>query len=79
LANSHAARPEPWDNAVPKKRVAGQDRRIAGQTGGRIGEQFNPFLVLGDPSRPEFEIESACHHGHLRELICQGHLGTLGF
>lgn len=35
----------------------GQDRRIAGQTGGRMGEQFNPFLVQGDPSRPDFEVQ----------------------
>jgi hypothetical protein len=28
----------------------GQDKRIAGQTGGRMGEEFNPFLVMGDPS-----------------------------
>jgi hypothetical protein len=33
----------------------GQDKRIAGQTGGRMGERFNPFLVLGDPSDAAFE------------------------
>lgn len=35
----------------------GQDRRIAGQTGGRMGEQFNPFLVQGDPNSMSFGVE----------------------
>jgi hypothetical protein len=35
----------------------GQDRRIAGQTGGRMGEQWNPFLIPGDPSRRDFEVQ----------------------
>lgn len=35
----------------------GQDRRIAGQTGGRMGEQFNPFLIDGDPTRPDFRVD----------------------
>ncbi|MFP6766111.1 MAG: DUF1501 domain-containing protein, partial [Planctomycetaceae bacterium] len=30
----------------------GQDRRIAGQTGARMGEQFNPFLVEGNLTDP---------------------------
>lgn len=34
----------------------GQDKRIAGQTGGRMGEQFNPFLVSGDPTEADFRI-----------------------
>lgn len=34
----------------------GQDRRIAGQTGGRMGERFNPILIDGDPSRPDFRV-----------------------
>lgn len=33
----------------------GQDKRIAGQTGGRMGERFNPYLVPGDPSDLAFE------------------------
>lgn len=32
----------------------GQSRRIAGQTGGRMGRDFDPVLVAGDPSRPDF-------------------------
>jgi len=36
---------------------AGQDKRIAGQSGGRMGELFNPFLVLGDPSQQGFRVE----------------------
>jgi hypothetical protein len=35
----------------------GQDRRIAGQTGGRMGEQWNPFLIQGDPSRRDFDVQ----------------------
>lgn len=36
---------------------AGQDKRIAGQTGGRMGELSNPFLVQGDPSDRRFQVE----------------------
>ncbi|MGD9720377.1 MAG: DUF1501 domain-containing protein [Pirellulales bacterium] len=36
---------------------AGQDKRIAGQTGGRMGELKNPFLVQGDPSQEKFQVE----------------------
>ncbi|HKI41820.1 MAG TPA: DUF1501 domain-containing protein [Mycobacterium sp.] len=35
---------------------AGQDKPIAGQTGGRMGEVFRPFLVNGDPSRLDFQV-----------------------
>jgi hypothetical protein len=35
---------------------AGQDRPIAGQTGGRMGETFRPFLVKGDPSQCDFQV-----------------------
>ncbi len=35
----------------------GQDKRIAGQTGGRMGEQFNPFIVQGDPTSSTFGVE----------------------
>lgn len=35
----------------------GQDKRIAGQTGGRMGEQYNPFLVQGDPTDTNFEVQ----------------------
>jgi len=35
----------------------GQTNRIAGQTGGRMGEQFNPMLIEGDPSRQDFEVQ----------------------
>jgi hypothetical protein len=34
----------------------GQERRIAGQTGGRMGERFNAFLVDGDPTRTDFRL-----------------------
>lgn len=35
----------------------GQDRRIAGQTGGRMGEHWNPFLASGDVTRSNFRVE----------------------
>ena len=35
----------------------GQDRRIAGQTGGRMGERWNPFLISGDLSARDFQVE----------------------
>lgn len=35
---------------------AGQDKPIAGQTGGRMGASYRPFLVAGDPSRPDFRV-----------------------
>ena len=35
----------------------GQDKRIAGQTGGRMGDLYNPFLVQGDPSDRQFEVQ----------------------
>jgi hypothetical protein len=34
----------------------GQDRRIAGQTGGRMGEAHNPVLIDGDPARADFAV-----------------------
>ncbi len=36
---------------------AGQDKRIAGQTGGRMGDLSNPFLVQGDPSDEKFQVQ----------------------
>jgi len=42
----------PWYLQFP-----GQPRRIAGQTGGRMGERHNAFLVPGDLARPDFELE----------------------
>jgi hypothetical protein len=41
----------PWYLQFP-----GQARRIAGQTGARMGEQYNPFLIQGDLARGDFEI-----------------------
>ncbi|MAT15504.1 MAG: hypothetical protein CMJ46_09580 [Planctomyces sp.] len=35
----------------------GQDKRIAGQTGGRMGENWNPFLIQGDMSKSDFEVQ----------------------
>ncbi len=33
----------------------GQSKRIAGQTGGRMGENFNPVLLNADPGKVDFE------------------------
>src|SRR5262245_871902 len=35
---------------------AGQDRPIAGQTGGRMGTSFRPFLVKGDPRELDLQV-----------------------
>lgn len=43
----------------------GQDKRIAGQTGGRMGEQFNPFLVQGDPTSSSFGVEGLSLHSDI--------------
>src|SRR5262249_27929405 len=42
----------PWYLQFP-----GQPRRIAGQTGGRMGERHNAFLLRGDLGRADFEFE----------------------
>jgi hypothetical protein len=42
----------PWYLQFP-----GQGKKIAGQTGGRMGERYNAFLVHGDLARTDFEIE----------------------
>ena len=42
----------PWYLQFP-----GQAERIAGQTGGRMGERYNAFLLQGDLGRADFELE----------------------
>jgi hypothetical protein len=42
----------PWYLQFP-----GQARRIAGQTGGRMGERYNPLLIQGDSTRHDFRID----------------------
>ncbi|HKI33520.1 MAG TPA: DUF1501 domain-containing protein [Gemmataceae bacterium] len=42
----------PWYLQFP-----GQGKRIAGQTGGRMGQRYNAFLLNGDVGRADFEIE----------------------
>ncbi len=42
----------PWYLQFP-----GQSRRIAGQSGGRMGERHNAFLLQDDLGRADFEIE----------------------
>ncbi len=41
----------PWYLQFP-----GQGKRIAGQTGGRMGERYNAFLLQGDFARADFQI-----------------------
>jgi hypothetical protein len=41
----------PWYLQFP-----GQPRRIAGQTGGRMGERHNAFLLQGDIARADYEV-----------------------
>jgi hypothetical protein len=50
----------PWYLQFP-----GQPRRIAGQTGGRMGERHNAFLLQGDIGRADFEIEGLRPRGDL--------------
>jgi hypothetical protein len=45
----------------------GQDRRIAGQTGGRMGEEFNPFLLQANPAEKDFQAEGL----HLPQAVSQ--------
>jgi hypothetical protein len=42
----------PWYLQFP-----GQGKRIAGQTGGRMGERHNALLIQGDLARADFELE----------------------
>lgn len=42
----------PWYVQFP-----GQSRRIAGQTGARMGERYSAFLVNGDLGRADFQME----------------------
>lgn len=42
----------PWYLQFP-----GQPKRIAGQTGGRMGEQYSAFLLQGDLAKADFEIQ----------------------
>jgi len=34
----------------------GQSKRIAGQTGGRMGDTYNPVLIQGEPGKVDFEV-----------------------
>ncbi len=53
----HSAAGLPTSVVLPwYAQFVGQDKRIAGQTGGRMGEEFNPFLVEGDPTKPDFRV-----------------------
>jgi hypothetical protein len=45
----------PWYLQFP-----GQPKRIAGQTGGRMGERHSAFLLRGDLGRADFEFEGLC-------------------
>jgi hypothetical protein len=53
----------PWAGLPPSVvlpcylQFPGQAKRIAGQTGGRIGERYNALLLQGDLGRADFEIQ----------------------
>lgn len=47
----------PWYLQFP-----GQSRKIAGQTGGRMGEQFNAFLVQGNVEQADFDLPGMKFH-----------------
>ena len=42
----------PWYLQFP-----GQGKRIAGQTGGRMGDRHNAFLIQGDFAKADYQIE----------------------
>ena len=50
----------PWHLHFP-----GQPKRIAGQTGGRMGDRYNAFLVSGEIERPEFQFAGLRPDGDL--------------
>jgi hypothetical protein len=53
-----ASGPLPHSIVLPwYTQFVGQDRRIAGQTGARMGEQFNPFLIEGNLTDPDFRVD----------------------
>jgi hypothetical protein len=54
-AGLHAARLPPAIVLPWHSQFMGQSERIAGQTGGRMGEQFNPFLLRAGLDRGEFD------------------------
>ncbi|MCO6454349.1 MAG: DUF1501 domain-containing protein [Pirellulaceae bacterium] len=61
-----------WSDGLPPSVVLpwylqfpGQARRIAGQTGGRMGEQHNALLIQGDSARQAFQVDGF----HLREAV----------
>lgn len=45
----------------------GQEKRIAGQTGGRMGERYNALLIDGDPSRADFEVQGLKSQNHVND------------
>ncbi|MDA1015255.1 MAG: DUF1501 domain-containing protein [Planctomycetota bacterium] len=70
----------PWHT-----QFVGQDKRIAGQTGGRMGEEFNPFLIAGNLNDPKFRVQglrlpvdmSSVRFSRRREL--RNRIDSLGF
>lgn len=50
----------PWYLQFP-----GQSKRIAGQTGGRMGQRHNAFLIQGDLARADFEIAGLKLHDNV--------------
>ncbi|MBX3440069.1 MAG: DUF1501 domain-containing protein [Planctomycetaceae bacterium] len=52
----------------------GQDRRIAGQTGGRMGDHFDPFLVEGDFTSRDFRMGALALPGDMSQARFQRRL-----
>lgn len=70
--SSMVSRFRPAHNGVPSSVVLpwylqfpGQARRIAGQTGGRMGEQYNAVLIQGDSEKLSFRVDGL----QLREQV----------
>ncbi len=44
--------------ALPRVMYEGDGRKVAGQEPGILGQRYAPFLVNGDPTRPDFSVET---------------------
>jgi hypothetical protein len=56
----------------------GQPKRIAGQSGGRMGERYNAFLLQGDLGRADFEIQGLQLTEDQSPARLRGRRGLLG-
>jgi hypothetical protein len=59
VVQRYGPKPAGWPSSIVipwLTQFAGQDKPIAGQTGGRMGEAFRPLLIEGDPSRGDYTV-----------------------